>query len=65
MLRGKQGDGTKPMALPTPFTKLGNLGINVYAQVLSMVEYDKYHADCYVEGYLDVGVLLRGNHARS
>ena len=30
-----------------------------------MVEYGKYNADCYVEGYLDVGVLLRGNHARS
>jgi hypothetical protein len=30
-----------------------------------MVEYGKYNADCYVEGYLDVGVLLGDNHARS
>ncbi len=40
-------------------------GINVYAQLLSMIEYDKYNADCHGEGYLDVGVPLINNHARS
>ena len=49
----------------TFISTLRKSGINVYAQLLSMIEYDKYNADCHGEGYLDVGVPLINNHARS